>query len=180
MSVFWVLCVPQNIIYFISFRYSTRLSVQEANSLRLEELPGESLEYMARDGGSLPPSSERDTLEQGLMAPHCLSLKVGALVMLIKNISDIADLANGSLGSVVSFCQTDNMSLGEGATFSHRTSRPSGLWPLVRFQSVSGASHYILMLPEMFTVESMTGEALVSRKQVRLSAGNIMASSASN
>lgn len=122
---------------------------------------------MARDGGSLPAGSERDTLEQAIMAPFDLSLKVGTLVMLIKNISEVPDLANGSVGTVISFSQISEFGPGEEPTFSHRTSRPSGRWPLVHFQSASGASHHILLLQETFMVESMTGQVLFSRKQVR-------------
>ncbi|GAV52609.1 hypothetical protein ZYGR_0AG06000 [Zygosaccharomyces rouxii] len=81
--------------------YSTRHEVERANNFRLRGLPGKVHLYHAIDGGSLEDESLKEKLLQNFLAPKELSLKVGAQVMMIKNID--ASLVNGSLGKVIDF-----------------------------------------------------------------------------
>ncbi|SMN18732.1 similar to Saccharomyces cerevisiae YML061C PIF1 DNA helicase [Maudiozyma saulgeensis] len=85
--------------------YSTRNEVDRANNLRLNKLPGEVHFFKATDAGNLKDDELRDKLLQNFLAPKELQLKVGAQVMMIKNID--ATLVNGSLGKVLDFMDAD-------------------------------------------------------------------------
>ncbi|KAI0828262.1 hypothetical protein BC628DRAFT_106512 [Trametes gibbosa] len=69
--------------------YPTRAQVESANSSRLRKLPGVNQVFHARDIADL-------------VVPISLPLKVGAQVMLVKNIVQ-GVLVNGSVGRVVNF-----------------------------------------------------------------------------
>lgn len=81
--------------------YSTRVEVDRANRSRLNRLPGQLFNYNAIDGGLLEDQEMKDRLLQNFLAPKQLQLKIGAQVMMIKNID--AQLVNGSLGKVIAF-----------------------------------------------------------------------------
>lgn len=81
--------------------YSTRVEVDRANRSRLNRLPGQVFTYNAIDGGLLEDQEMKDRLLQNFLAPKQLQLKIGAQVMMIKNID--AQLVNGSLGKVIAF-----------------------------------------------------------------------------
>lgn len=81
--------------------YSTRAEVDRANRSRLNKLPGQAFCYNAIDGGTLEDQEMKDRLLQNFLAPKQLQLKIGAQVMMIKNID--AQLVNGSLGKVIAF-----------------------------------------------------------------------------
>lgn len=81
--------------------YSTRSEVERANYSRLSKLPGKAHVFHAIDGGALEDRELKEKLLQNFLAPKDLQLKIGAQVMMIKNID--ATLVNGSLGKVVDF-----------------------------------------------------------------------------
>lgn len=81
--------------------YSTRNEVDRSNNSRLGRLPGKVHTYQAIDGGILQDNELKEKLLQNFLAPKQLQLKIGAQVMMIKNID--ATLVNGSLGKVVDF-----------------------------------------------------------------------------
>lgn len=81
--------------------YSTRNEVDRANNSRLNRLPGKANIYQAIDGGILEDKEMKERLLQNFLAPKQLQLKIGAQVMMIKNID--ATLVNGSLGKVIDF-----------------------------------------------------------------------------
>ncbi len=100
--------------------------VDKANHREMDHLPGEVRSFSARDRGM------NDTYKAQLkhcQAPATLELKVGAQVMLLKNIDLEKGLANGSRGVVVRFQRPYNQS-----------DLPSGFkkmeFPVVRFDSV--------------------------------------------
>ncbi|GKT95466.1 DNA repair and recombination protein PIF1 [Colletotrichum tofieldiae] len=78
--------------------FPTRYEVENANQGRLRNLPGKTYRFDAADSGD---PQMRDKLLQNMMAPKSIDLKVGAQVMLIKNMDDT--LVNGSLGKVTRF-----------------------------------------------------------------------------
>lgn len=81
--------------------YSTRYEVERANNSRLDRLPGNLNTYYAIDGGSLEDDELKEKLLSNFLAPKQLKLKIGAQVMMVKNVD--ATLVNGSLGKVIDF-----------------------------------------------------------------------------
>ena len=81
-------------------------SVDNYNMTALNKLPSEPVEYKANDEG-------RDIylkqLQKNCQAPSILTLKVGAQVMLLKNLSVGTGLVNGTRGVVDSFVKDVNV-----------------------------------------------------------------------
>ena len=81
-------------------------SVDNYNMNALNRLPSEPVEYKATDEG-------RDIylkqLQKNCQAPSVLTLKVGAQVMLLKNLSVGTGLVNGTRGVVDSFVKDVNV-----------------------------------------------------------------------
>ncbi|RUO95579.1 hypothetical protein BC936DRAFT_143713 [Jimgerdemannia flammicorona] len=75
--------------------YPTRKKVQEANCRQLKKLMGEAHCYIAIDSGDIT------LVEKLCLFPRTLDLKVGARVILLKNMTE--KLVNGSAGIVKSF-----------------------------------------------------------------------------
>jgi ATP-dependent DNA helicase PIF1 len=69
------------------------------NNDRLAALEGEEFEWQATDTGN--SEMHLQTLDRNCICPKVLMLKVGAAVMLLKNIEVESGLANGSLGVLV-------------------------------------------------------------------------------
>ncbi|SCU97751.1 LAFA_0G13058g1_1 [Lachancea sp. 'fantastica'] len=81
--------------------YSTRNEVDRANMSRLNGLPGICHTYNAIDGGIMKDEIQKEKLLSNFLAPKELKLKVGAQVMMIKNMDET--LVNGSLGKIIDF-----------------------------------------------------------------------------
>lgn len=73
--------------------------VEEINEFQLNELKGESKTYIAQDSDQ----SMTKILNQQLTVPDKLILKIGAQVMLLKNINVSNGLVNGARGVVIKF-----------------------------------------------------------------------------
>ncbi|KXN81110.1 ATP-dependent DNA helicase PIF1 [Leucoagaricus sp. SymC.cos] len=88
--------------------YPTRREVANANAWRLKQLPGSLQTYEAQDHKGVDHKNQPISYEQmlslldRLVAPKTLELKVGAQVMLVKNLKQ-GILVNGSIGRVVRF-----------------------------------------------------------------------------
>ena len=85
--------------------------VEATNVLKLSELPGEQRDYDANDSD---PSMKKNT-DNMCPAVNCLGLKVGAQVMLIRNMDVSQGLVNGARGVVTGFSGT-----GKGLVLSLR------------------------------------------------------------
>ncbi|OLN81460.1 ATP-dependent DNA helicase PIF1 [Colletotrichum chlorophyti] len=165
--------------------FPTRGEVERANLTRLRNLPGAPKRFDAGDSGN---PADRDKLLQNMMAPKSIELKVGAQVMLIKNMDDT--LVNGSLGKVTKFMSESSFEawLPDSKTgyvsddggdptirkikaFSREVeeaAKGTTEYPVVEFAAVDGTSRTILCVPEDWKVESPTGEVLASRCQLPL------------
>ncbi|KAF4898404.1 ATP-dependent DNA helicase PIF1 [Colletotrichum fructicola] len=165
--------------------FPTRWEVENSNQARLRNLPGKPHRYDASDGGD---ANVRDKLLQNMMAPKTIELKVGAQVMLIKNMDDT--LVNGSLGKVVKFMSegsfeswtmpeygsdvdvdSEDKAKKKIKAFSREVEEAtSGTteFPVVEFAAVDGTTRTILCVPEDWKVETPTGEVQASRSQLPL------------
>lgn len=79
--------------------HTTNIDVDAINQTHLGKLSGETKEYQLATSGK---ARYVDQLKRSCLAPEVLSLKVGALVMCIKNSPD-KKYVNGSLGVVTGF-----------------------------------------------------------------------------
>ncbi|OAA60504.1 mitochondrial DNA helicase [Niveomyces insectorum RCEF 264] len=163
--------------------FPTRTEVESSNERRLRALPGKSYRYEALDTGE---PNLRDKLLQNMMAPKTLELRVGAQVMLIKNMDET--LVNGSLGTVAKFMTESEYELAGGDAADMftdpdakkrtkiLTSYLSGggaasdarAYPFVQFHAVDGSQRGILVRQEDWKVELPTGEVQASRQQIPL------------
>jgi ATP-dependent DNA helicase PIF1 len=171
--------------------FSTRSEVDRANHIRLENLPGETRIYEARDGGSVSDKTFRDKLLSNVMAPERISLKKGAQVMLLKNIDET--LVNGSLGKIIGFMSEsqfdnyqerddfqatqggslvdDNIPSAKGGnkvTVDIDGTGSANRFPVVRFAISDGTTRDFLCKRESWSVEQPNGEVQASRSQVPL------------
>lgn len=108
------------------------------NESKLEQLEGETKTFMAEDSDVYMTK----TLDQQLPVPNKLDLKIGAQVMLLKNIHIADGLVNGARGIVVKFAEDA---------------------PIVRFKS--GQMYKAKV--EKWTIKTAAG-AVLSRKQIPL------------
>lgn len=81
--------------------FSTRREVDISNNEMLKKLDGNSLRFDAIDSGSLAGEPQGQKMLENFLAPKTITLKVGAQVMMIKNVDET--LVNGSLGTVIGF-----------------------------------------------------------------------------
>jgi ATP-dependent DNA helicase PIF1 len=157
--------------------------VDNSNLHKLRALHGEPHRYAANDTGD---PRFRDSLLVNMMAPPSLDLKVGAQVMLIKNLSE--DLVNGTLGTVVDFRTEKDFDVFSGETsldvdskfakrmkvFANELESASKnkddqlRYPVVRFHISPGVSRDILVQPNEWKVELPSGEVQASRSQIPL------------
>jgi len=79
--------------------HTTNIDVDAINQTHLDRLPGELKQYPLQSSGS---ARYVEQLKRSCLAPELLQLKVGALVMCIKNSQD-KKYVNGSLGVVTGF-----------------------------------------------------------------------------
>jgi hypothetical protein len=80
--------------------YSRRVDVAAENAAELARLPGELVRFKARDTCKF--EQYREQLDKFCNAPALLELKLGAQVLLLKNLSVADGLVNGSQGVVTS------------------------------------------------------------------------------
>ena len=164
--------------------FPTRNQVESSNLKRLNALRGKVFRYDAMDTGD---PQIRDKLLANMMAPKAIDLKVGAQVMLIKNLDE--SLVNGSLGKVIGFSDEKTFDMSNGGeddgiddsmakakrkllqTYGHNEtgSTSSGQqFPVVQFISTGGFPRVILCQPEEWKVELPNGDIQAKRTQLPL------------
>ncbi|KAJ3575906.1 hypothetical protein NP233_g801 [Leucocoprinus birnbaumii] len=169
--------------------YPTRREVAGANSWRLERLTGEPQTYEAQDhrgvdhrGQTISYEKMIDLLDK-LVAPKSLELKVGAQVMLIKNLRQ-GVLVNGSIGQVVDF-STPREAIESGTKIAevesdklhnqnsqNQNGKPNinpvteeifkhdWKWPVVKFTN----GERLVITPVDFTINNGDGETVMARR----------------
>lgn len=167
--------------------FPRREDVDRANVARMQSLDTEVRTFTAYDGGTLQDDQQREKMLNNFMVPRSLTLKVGAQVMLIKNLDET--LVNGSMGKVIKFADpADPTALDDVGAPAGTRSRPppvavkppsktgkdaklagSGqLMPVVDFLIPGGGIRRHLVMADLFKVELPNGEVQVSRTQVRV------------
>lgn len=81
--------------------FSTRVEVDRANKKHLDLIKDDRKTFRAEDSPPAIGGSQKNTYLSNLMAPEVLDLKVGAQVMLVKNMD--LNLVNGTIGTVKGF-----------------------------------------------------------------------------
>ncbi|KJR89896.1 ATP-dependent DNA helicase PIF1 [Sporothrix schenckii 1099-18] len=169
--------------------FPTRQEVENSNERRLRGLNQKSMFYEALDTGE---PALREKLLQNMMAPKMLELRVGAQVMLIKNMDE--SLVNGSLGTVEKFMtESEYIDLNassvpadpdikkrtsilnsylNGDTLTNNGNGGAGnsgrLYPYVLFHGIGGSTRGILIRPEEWKSELPNGVVQASRTQLPL------------
>ena len=133
--------------------YPTRSQAKEYNSGKLEELETHAETYTAEDKVFVPTSSHR-ILDSCPAEPE-ITLKVGARVMLVKNLTDC--LVNGTVGVITRFVRI--MVPEKEVLYSV---------PVVRFTMADGNIITRHILKETWTVEQSSGHIMCSRTQIPL------------
>lgn len=164
--------------------FPTRREVDNANASRLNRLPGPCHTYPATDTGGIDlagmplPTSKVEALLDRLIAPRTIALKVGAQVMLIKNLVQ-GELVNGSVGRIVGF-STSRDALKKGMAIAQtesqndagrdkpivpeETYRSTHVWPVVQFEG----GRTLLCIPSTFDVNNADGQMEARREQIPL------------
>lgn len=140
--------------------YATRNKTEKHNKLKLNAIDAESKIYRAKD--VYPKSTQSNThLLDSCQALSTLELKIGAQVMLIKNINK--DLVNGTVGIVTNFT-----SIVQGKESTTNTDFNMEAIPIVRFDLVNGKTFTRPMKRELWESVSSSGQLLASRRQIPL------------
>ncbi|GAA5896098.1 DEAD/DEAH box helicase [Sporobolomyces salmoneus] len=157
--------------------FPLRHQVDVANQNRLRALKGEEIHFKAEDwaGDGSPDQMKGNTYLNNFMAPDRLVLKIGAQVMLIKNLD--ATLVNGTVGTVVGFGvpeleeDSDNEEQKTTSELRNQARIAAALAagkieksPMIDWQTPGGIERKI-MAREEFKVEDNQGRKLASRKQ---------------
>lgn len=169
--------------------FPTRSEVERANLTRMNQLKGNEVRYIAKDGGTLSDEKQRSRILENYLAPKELVLKKGSQVMLIKNMDET--LVNGSLGKVTGFMnelqfgsymsdpdardepvyQHEPVNAEQArmrATYELLMGSTSEIWPVVRFAIADGTTRDLLCTREVWKTELPNGEIQASRAQVPL------------
>lgn len=84
--------------------FTHNIDVDSYNNLEMTKLPGEPVIFQMRTEG-LPNLVNK--LKEGCLAPEKLELRIGAVVMFVRNNFD-KGYVNGTIGKVISFSSADN------------------------------------------------------------------------
>jgi ATP-dependent DNA helicase PIF1 len=158
--------------------FPRREEVDRSNTTRMSSLQTEHHTYQSTDGGSLEDPNQREKMLANFMAAKSLQLRVGAQVMLIKNVDE--HLVNGSMGAIKRFVdpnvyQTEKDGdftvnkdeAGGAAAVKKKAPVPGVVWPLVQFSTPKGVIE-LMVEPATWKVELPNGEVQVSRTQLPL------------
>eukprot|EP00850_Spirogloea_muscicola_P007305 SM000036S13349 [mRNA] locus=s36:729059:731408:- [translate_table: standard] len=145
--------------------YPHKVDVARENLGRLQQLRGEELTFVAMDIGG---GEHQRKLLDATQAAREVRLRVGAQVMLVKNLDQGAGLVNGARGVVEAFVTPVSLaSLGENAPHARQISA-SGRWPSVRFACLGGSPQVVG--PESWSINEGP-KVLAKRVQVPLALG---------
>lgn len=140
--------------------YATKNKTDEYNNRELNKINANSVFYHARDIYTKRQTSN-NTLLDSCQAPKTLELKIGAQVMLVRNITK--DLVNGTVGIVTSF--TNKV---QGKESIAGTEFGTESFPVVKFNLANGRTFTRPMKRELWESVTSTGAVQGSRRQIPL------------
>lgn len=175
-------------LIYLYYSFPMRNEVDRSNQARLRALAGEEVVFKAEDWPAPAPGSSQsiNTYLSNFMATEKLVLKVGAQVMLIKNLD--TTLVNGTVGKVIGFGYPEleesdeeggesikmEGGLSEAAQARKKAKLVASVGqgkaemaPVIEWRTPLGVERK-QMAREEFKVEDMKGAKLASRKQVSL------------
>jgi ATP-dependent DNA helicase PIF1 len=142
--------------------FSRNVDVDAMNEKALAELDGPAHRYVADDAGH---SDYINLIRNNCPAPQVLELKLGAQVLLLKNLDLSRGLCNGSRGVVVGFTHVRDLQ-GLDAT-SEEVAKRFDVYPKVAFFNESGNAAVVHVFADTWNVEER-GVTLASRSQLPL------------
>lgn len=158
--------------------FPRREDVERSNNGRMSHLQTEQRDFPATDGGTIADPGQREKMLANFMAPKKLVLRVGAQVMLIKNMDEM--LVNGSMGKILRFVDpalygTDyddvdgSGNAGKPKSERKKTATTKDMFmPVVEFSVPNRGRREALIMTETWKVELPSGEVQVSRTQLPL------------
>jgi ATP-dependent DNA helicase PIF1 len=144
--------------------YALNKDVDRINKMRLQECQGEERVFVAEDTGQYPFKQQ---LQSSCTADGQLSLRVGAQVILLKNIDQARGLVNGTRGTVVSFECSESLSSPSSTSNSNTSATTTTEYPYVKFLTPKDMYIYDIVVPQAWTIEQ-GGESMATRKQIPL------------
>jgi ATP-dependent exoDNAse (exonuclease V) alpha subunit len=100
--------------------HTVNIDVDRINDIKLEALAGDEVSYTETTTGA---ANYVESLQRSVLAPEVLRLRLGALVMAVKNTTD-RKYANGSIGTVVEFEKQTDYPVVEYRNGNRVTMRP--------------------------------------------------------
>ena len=151
--------------------YSHNANVDQENEEKLHSLPGACMVYKARDKYS---SNQAKVLDR-LTIQENIKLKIGAQVLLLKNINVECGLANGTRGVVIGFGtpSIDDPFASPPPPFDNKTNETTYVnsseckLPIVRFFLTNGDTHVQRIEPEVWKLEEGS-KVIAERMQIPL------------
>ena len=137
--------------------YTHNANVDKINQNQLDDIDADEFTYEATCQGD---TKLTDALKKGVKAPECLTLKVGARVMYVKNDPEL-DVYNGSIGTIVDFAPLMAYDFDDDIDAKDDTTPK---YPVIRLNS----GKTILAKPEEWVTENNNGEVLAYYSQVPL------------
>lgn len=144
--------------------YTRKFAVEKENSIQLRKLPSQEEVYEACDTGR--PKGPLQALQRTCPGQTTVTLKEGAQVMLLKNLSAANGLVNGARGVVIGFegqVDAEDANLDSEAWPSIK---PDMKWPKVKF----ACGVVRVVTPRVWTVE-VQGTLVAKRLQIPLMLG---------
>lgn len=152
-----------------------RREVDNSNQSRLKALSGELQVFTAIDNAPAGWNGKPNAILESFMAPQRLELKVGAQVMLIKNID--TSLVNGTIGKVIGFgpVEAQEEDDGEMGPVDKKPRLMAGVGgatmemaPRIEWRIKDGLNglEQMTMKKEEFKVEDANRKVVASRTQV--------------
>jgi ATP-dependent DNA helicase PIF1 len=166
----WVRSFVPGVALISSYRFPRREDVERANHGRMSSLDAQEKDFFASDTGTISDPAQREKMLSNFMAPKKLTLRIGAQVMLIKNMDE--SLVNGSMGKVLRFANPrgpdpdDADNNGRPKPERMKAATNDMLVPVVEFLLPNKIRREVFIAPEVWKVELPNGEVQVSRTQV--------------